>query len=67
MLHHGAESIRCDNSPTHILGDTSGQVVFLGLKHRAGVKGGDLVVVQIGSDEGLCGVVVRENPQQGGV
>ncbi len=48
--------------------DADGDVVRLAhlvqvrVLHRAGMKGGDLVVVQVGGDEGLRGVLAVDDP-----
>src|SRR5574343_1601915 len=52
VLHHPLATVRCDNAQ---LGTGTGHLVQMRETHRPGVEGGDLVVVEVGRDEGLGG------------
>ena len=53
VLHHAVATVGGNDAEGHALG--IGHLVQMGVAHGARVEGGDLVVVQIGSDEGLGG------------
>ena len=53
VFEHAVASVRRDDAEAHVSGLAHG--VEVGMHHRAGVESGDLVVVEIGGDEGLGG------------
>src|SRR5690606_37993883 len=58
ILEHRLVTVRPDDAETDPLDVPD--VVFIGAHHRPGMEGGDLVVVQVGGDEGLGGIEVRD-------
>src|SRR5574343_1237891 len=50
VLHHPLATVRCDNAQ---LGTGTGHLVQMREPHRPGVEGGDLVIVEVGRNEGL--------------
>ena len=59
VLQHCIASIGRDDAEFDVT--RIGHMVDLGGIHRAGVKGGNLVVVKVSGDECLCGKCLRDN------
>ena len=65
MLDHALAPVRRDDA--ELDAGSIGHPVLVGEIHRSGVEGGDLVVVQVGGDEGLGGEAVGDVPDMSGV